>query len=152
MNFILGGREMLKLQRKRKGIGLIELGLYCIALAIIVAAAAFAYTDFQEGSKRSLAKQEVKLLAEACALYTVSIKTSTPPDDLGKLYGTTASPAIAAANSNDGFAKVSFVTKSGWNATASSYVDPWGAQYIYDKTARTVSCKMNGNTTYTVSF
>ena len=39
--------------RKRKGFGLMDLGLYAIALVILVAAGVTSYNGYQEGNKRA---------------------------------------------------------------------------------------------------
>ena len=138
--------KMNGILKKRKGFGLLDLGLYAIALTILVAAGVAAYNEYQEGNKRAVARQELKTIASACSLYMVTARSGNPPAELGDLV-----TGLTAAQSNDGIAKGRFVAKTTWTNTA-SFVDPWGNAYGYNAATQTVTCTNNGGTAFSETF
>lgn len=133
--------------KKRKGLSIIEMGLVALAMMIFAAVGVGLYQGFNENNKRAVAHQETRMLADACALYTNYNRAGTPPADLGALV-----TGLTAANSNDGVAHIPFVTKTGWTATATTFIDPWGNAYAYSAAARTVGSSNNGGTLWSDSF
>ena len=73
--------------------------------------------------------------------------SGNPPADLGALV-----TGLTAVQSNDGVAKTSFVAKSTWTTTATSFVDPWGNAYTYVPATHTISSTNNGGTAISVTF
>lgn len=139
--------ELTNKMKKRKGFGLMDLGLYAIAITILVAAGVTAWNGYQEGNKRAVAQQELRSLADACAIYQAYNRTSAVPANLGALV-----TGLTAAQSNDGVAKTSFVTKSTWTTDSTTFTDPWGNAYVYAAATRTISSTNNGGVAITVTF
>lgn len=118
--------------KKRRGFDLIQVGLYAIAIAILMGVVVMTFnTTFMDGNRRAVATEEVKTLANACSMYTV-YNNGTPPADLDALF-----VGIAAGASVDGMAHNNFVSKAGW--AAGSINDPWGNAYQYNVGTRTIS-------------
>ncbi len=141
-----------KIFKRRHGMTLVELLMVVAVLTILIGAGMAAFPGMQDSAKRSTARTEVDALSKACMSYMNDLKAGTAPTTLGSLVGTVAAPAIAAANSNDGMAKVTYVKKTGWTTDPTSFTDPWGNAYVYDAANQTITCTMNGGTSYVQSF
>lgn len=133
--------------KKRKGVLSVEFVFIVAAIVILAAILIPKYMDFQESTRRAVAAQELKTLAESCVFYAALSKDGQPPANLGALV-----TGLTAAQSNDGQAYGSFIVKKGYTSTASSFVDPWGNAYTYDATNRTISSTANGGTAISQNF
>ena len=120
----------------RKGFTLVEL---MIALAIVIAlsvAAFFAYGQAQQMRKIAQMNNDLDAIASGALAYESLAINSTPPTNIDDLI-----TGLTAAQSIDGAAHANFIssTKAGTGDDA-TITDPWGVEYTYSQTARTVSC------------
>lgn len=127
--------------QKRQGFTLVEL---MVAMAIVIllgGASFFAYGHVQQMRKMAQVSTEMDAIASACLTYE-ALNTE------GKLPGTLKDleTGLDAEHSIDGVAhenliQGSTVKSSGEGATAKSAIkDPWGNDYGYSSTARTIDC------------
>jgi type II secretory pathway pseudopilin PulG len=133
--------------KKRKGFDLVQLGIWTLAVIILLGVALPRYNDFQERNKRSATRQEARTLAEQCALYAGFAKNSQVPATLGSLV-----TGLTAAQSNDDLAHANFITKPTFTNDPSSFVDAWGNTYQYNSASRTITSTANGGTPIVESF
>lgn len=120
----------------RKGFTLVEL---MIALAIVIAlsvAAFFAYGQAQQMRKIAQMNNDLDAIASGALAYESLAVNSTPPTNIDDLI-----TGLTAAQSIDGSAHGNFIssTKAGTGEDA-TITDPWGVEYTYSQTARTITC------------
>jgi type II secretory pathway pseudopilin PulG len=137
--------------KKRKGMDLVQLGIYAICIGILLMVIMPKLTNYVEGKKMDATNQEMRVLAEQCALYSSISAAGNPPSTLGDLVtGLTADQSVDNQNHND------FVADKGLSKTLTSdptsFVDAWKNQYVYDAAARTITSTFNGKTNKTISF
>lgn len=137
-----------KVFKKRKGAGLAtEIAGYILASSILLAIGVYGIRIIIDGVNSYRAGKELETIAAAAQAFEFSAKSSQPPADLGKLVS-----GLSASESTTGEAKANFVTKETWTSDASSFLDPWGSAYQYDRTNRTITTLNNGKTARSVSF
>lgn len=122
--------------KKRKGFSMVEIML---ALAVIIALGAGAFLVFNEVQQmRKIAQMNSDLdaLAQGCLAYESMNINSMPPDALSDLVN-----GLTADESVDGTAHVNFVTST--KAEDGTFTDPWGNEYNYSQSDRTISCTPN---------
>lgn len=120
----------------QKGFTLVEL---MIALAVVITlsvAAFFGYSQVQQMRKIAQMNNDLDAISSGALAYESLSIDSTPPSDIDDLI-----TGLTAAQSIDGTAHSNFITstKAGSGDTA-SITDPWGVEYTYSQTARTISC------------
>lgn len=109
--------------KKRKGFSMVEIML---ALAVIIAlgvGAFFAFNQVQQMRKIAQMNSDLDALAQGCLAYEAMNINSLPPDSLSDLV--------------NGL----FVTST--KAEDGSFTDPWGTEYVYSQSDRTISCTPN---------
>lgn len=116
--------------KKRKGFDLIQVGLYAVAIAILMTVVITNFSgDFLDGNRRAVAKEEVKIIANAAALfemYRAPGAAGTKPTSIANLLA-----GLTAEESVDGVEHNGFLAGSKWNAAA-DVKDPWGVAYTLD--------------------
>lgn len=108
--------------KKRKGFSMVEIML---ALAVIIAlgvGAFFAFNQVQQMRKIAQMNSDLDALAQGCLAYEAMNINSLPPDSLSDLVD-------------------NFVTST--KAEDGSFTDPWGTEYVYSQSDRTISCTPN---------
>ena len=122
--------------KKRKGFSMVEIML---ALAVIIAlgvGAFFAFNQVQQMRKIAQMNSDLDALAQGCLAYEAMNINSLPPDSLSDLVN-----GLSADESVDGTAHDNFVTST--KAEDGSFTDPWGTEYVYSQSDRTISCTPN---------
>lgn len=140
-------RSISAKMKKRKGLSLLELGIWALAVAVFMGIAMPRLGDYLEGKKRNAADQETRILAEQCALYTSHAANGQPPASLGAL-----AVGISAAQSVDGEAHNDYLAKLSFTSDPNSFVDPWRNPYQYDPSNRIITSTANGGTPITHTF
>lgn len=133
--------------KKRHGEGFIPFLLWMTALIIFLAAISPKFGDLFESTRRTATIQDMKTLAEQCALYTVRAADGKPPANLGNLV-----TGLTAAQTVDGIAYGNFLATGKYTSDPASFVDRWDNPYQYDPDARTITSTMNGGTAHTEYF
>lgn len=116
------------LKKKKKGFSIMELAVYILIVAILLAVAAYAGSELTESAKVSNAKQEMANIQSACMQYKVWHKDNQYPTGENGLGNLTTKEAIPASDSLDGISHGPFLT-SNTRWTESSLLDPWGKPY-----------------------
>lgn len=122
--------------RKHKGFTMVEI---MIALAVIIAlgvGAFFAFNQVQQMRKMAQMNEDMNAIVNGCLAYEAMNINSLPPAALADLV-----TGLSADESVDGDAHENFVTST--KAEDGSFTDPWGTEYVYSQTDRTVSCTPN---------
>lgn len=112
--------------KKRKGFSMVEIML---ALAVIIAlgvGAFFAFNQVQQMRKIAQMNSDLDALAQGCLAYEAMNINSLPPDSLSDLVGTAHDNFVTSTKAEDG-----------------SFTDPWGTEYVYSQSDRTISCTPN---------
>ena len=130
-----------KSMQKVKGQSTMDLAIYIVIASLILLVGSYAYGAFRDRVARNNTNSELATLAEACIVYQADNVAGTPPANLGALV-----TGLTAAQSIDGVAKGTYVTKTTWTNDPASFVDGWGNAYQYSTAARTITSTNNGNT------
>lgn len=121
--------------KKRNGFTLMEILVACAIIIALSVGAFFAYQQAQQTRKIAQMNQDLEAISNAALSYEAMSLDSTPPASIQALI-----TGLTADESVDG-ASHTFLTQVKGNTTSTSDVlDPWGTAYIYDASARTVSC------------
>ena len=121
--------------KKRNGFTLMEILVACAIIIALSVGAFFAYQQAQQTRKMDQMNQDLEAISNAALSYEAMSLDSTPPASIQALI-----TGLTADESVDG-ASHTFLTQVKGNTTSTSDVlDPWGTAYIYDASARTVSC------------
>jgi Tfp pilus assembly protein PilE len=123
-----------------KGISTMDLSIYIVIAAILLTAGLVAYNSYQDRARRNTVREELNALAQACVNYQSDSATGSLPTDLGKLV-----TGLTAAQTVDGVIRGSYVAKTTWTTDATTFTDPWGSQYVYNTTARTITSNGSGS-------
>ena len=128
-------RDKFKKSAKRKGFTLMEILVACAIIIALSVGAFFAYQQAQQTRKIAQMNQDLEAITNAALSYEAMSLDSTPPASIQALI-----TGLTADQSVDGAAHT-FLTQVKGNTTSSDQIlDPWGEQYDYDNSARTVSC------------
>ena len=126
-----------KLLKRRSGFTLMELSIAILIISILIGAGMYGYESFQNNAKKTVAKQELRTLASACASYAMD-HSSKEPAKLTDLL-TAVPPYI----------------KAGTNWTEKNILDPWGTPYVLKSGKKghgTITVATDGYTTMTMDF
>jgi type II secretory pathway pseudopilin PulG len=134
-------REINVKMKKRKGYDLVQLAVWTACIIVLLSVLGPKYLEYQEKNRRTATAQEVKVLAEQCALYTADSLSGLPPTTLGDLV-----TGLSATQSNDGVVHTNYLSSLKVTSNASTFVDKWKNPYVYDSTARTITSTANGGT------
>lgn len=122
--------------RRRNGFSMVEI---MVGLAIVIAlgvGAFFAFNQVQQMRKMAQMNSDLDAIVNGCLAYESMNINSLPPAALSDLV-----TGLTADESVDGSAHENFVTSI--KATDGAFTDPWGTEYVYSQSERTVSCTPN---------
>ena len=129
-------RNKFKKSAKRKGFTLMEILVACSIIIALSVGAFFAYQQAQQTRKIAQMNQDMEAITNAALSYEAMSLNSTPPGSIQDLI-----TGLTANESVDGAAH-SFITQvKGSNTSTSNILDPWGKEYGYSQSDRTVTCK-----------
>ena len=129
-------RNKFKKSAKRKGFTLMEILVACSIIIALSVGAFFAYQQAQQTRKIAQMNQDMEAITNAALSYEAMSLNSTPPGSIQDLI-----TGLTANESVDGAAH-SFITQvKGSNPSTSDILDPWGQEYDYSQSDRTVTCK-----------
>ncbi len=133
--------------RKRKGFAFTsDLALAMLIGMIILFAVILGWPTIRDQANRYTANNELNTIKTAVTMYMGAAKSAAPPANLAALV-----TGLTAAQSIDHAAHKNLIDKKGWT-TDSTFLDPWGNQYIYDASARTIKSSAGGGDEISVSF
>lgn len=127
-------RDKFKKSAKRKGFTLMEILVACAIIIALSVGAFFAYQQAQQTRKMAQMNQDMEAIANAALSYEAMSTDSTLPDSIATMI-----TGLAADKSIDGSAH-KLLTQFKGGAEATDVTDPWGANYTYSATDRTVTC------------
>lgn len=120
------------LKKKRKGYTLIELVIVIIVVSILTGIFIAMGSDAPDTARISLMKTNMTSIRTSLLSYSALKKDGQLPATLDELL-----TGIAKEDAIDGREHKNLI--SGENEDF-SLVDPWGSPYVYDRTAKTLSC------------
>lgn len=119
---------------KRKGFTLMEILVACAIIIALSVGAFFAYQQAQQTRKMAQMNQDMEAIANAALSYEAMSTDSTLPDSIATMI-----TGLAADKSIDG-SEHKLLTQFKGGAEATDVTDPWGANYTYSATDRTITC------------
>ena len=130
-------RDKFKKSAKRKGFTLMEILVACAIIIALSVGAFFAYQQAQQTRKMAQMNQDMEAIANAALSYEAMSTNSTPPESIAAMID--GLKGTSSIDGSDHMLLTQFkASKNGDKAT--SVTDPWGADYGYDKEARTITC------------
>lgn len=127
-------RDKFKKSAKRKGFTLMEILVACAIIIALSVGAFFAYQQAQQTRKMAQMNQDMEAIANAALSYEAMSTDSTLPDSIATMI-----TGLSADKSIDG-SEHKLLTQFKGGAEATDVTDPWGANYTYSATDRTVTC------------
>lgn len=127
-------RDKFKKSTKRKGFTLMEILVACTIIIALSVGAFFAYQQAQQTRKMAQMNQDMEAIANAALSYEAMSTDSTLPDSIATMI-----TGLSADKSIDG-SEHKLLTQFKGGAEATNVTDPWGANYTYSATDRTVTC------------
>ena len=127
-------RDKFKKSAKRKGFTLMEILVACAIIIALSVGAFFAYQQAQQTRKMAQMNQDMEAIANAALSYEAMSTDSTLPDSIATMI-----TGLAADKSIDG-SEHKLLTQFKGGAEATDVTDPWGANYTYSATDRTITC------------
>lgn len=127
-------RDKFKKSAKRKGFTLMEILVACAIIIALSVGAFFAYQQAQQTRKIAQMNQDMEAIANAALSYEAMSTDSSLPDSIATMI-----TGLAADKSIDG-SEHKLLTQFKGGAEATDVTDPWGANYTYSATDRTVTC------------
>lgn len=127
-------RDKFKKSAKRKGFTLMEILVACAIIIALSVGAFFSYQQAQQTRKMAQMNQDMEAIANAALSYEAMSTDSTLPDSIATMI-----TGLAADKSIDG-SEHKLLTQFKGGAEATDVTDPWGANYTYSATDRTVTC------------
>mgnify|MGYP004459047245 FL=1 len=119
---------------KRKGFTLMEILVACAIIIALSVGAFFAYQQAQQTRKMAQMNQDMEAIANAALSYEAMSTDSTLPDSIATMI-----TGLSADKSIDG-SEHKLLTQFKGGAEATDVTDPWGANYTYSPTDRTITC------------
>lgn len=125
-----------KLKNRKKGWSLVEMGMV-VALMIIMGTFMFVKGgEIQQSRKLAQVSNDMDAIATGALIYESFHINSQLPADLSTLAA-----GLSANESIDGMKHENIVSSSKVTTSDSgAFVDPWGTEYSYDATERTLKC------------
>lgn len=120
---------------KRKGFTLMEILVACAIIIALSVGAFFAYQQAQQTRKMAQMNQDMEAIANAALSYEAMSSTSSLPTDIAAMLS-----GLKAADSIDGVDHQLLTQFKGSAASTDNISDPWGDNYTYSNTERTVTC------------
>lgn len=120
---------------KRKGFTLMEILVACAIIISLSVGAFFAYQQAQQTRKMAQMNQDMEAIANAALSYEAMSIDSALPKSIGDMLS-----GLSADNSIDGVDHQLLTQLKGKAASTDNISDPWGANYTYSNTDRTVTC------------
>lgn len=127
-------RDKFKKSAKRKGFTLMEILVACAIIIALSVGAFFAYQQAQQTRKMAQMNQDMEAIANAALSYEAMSTDSALPDSIATMI-----TGLSADKSIDG-SEHKLLTQFKGGAEATNVTDPWGANYTYSATDRTVTC------------
>lgn len=127
-------RDKFKKSAKRKGFTLMEILVACAIIIALSVGAFFSYQQAQQTRKMAQMNQDMEAIANAALSYEAMSTDSTLPDSIATMI-----TGLSADKSIDG-SEHKLLTQFKGGAEATDVTDPWGANYTYSATDRTVTC------------
>lgn len=127
-------RDKFKKSAKRKGFTLMEILVACAIIIALSVGAFFAYQQAQQTRKMAQMNQDMEAIANAALSYEAMSTDSSLPDSIATMI-----TGLAADKSIDG-SEHKLLTQFKGGAEATDVTDPWGANYTYSATDRTITC------------
>ena len=127
-------RDKFKKSAKRKGFTLMEILVACAIIIALSVGAFFAYQQAQQTRKITQMNQDMEAIANAALSYEAMSTDSTLPDSIATMI-----TGLSADKSIDG-SEHKLLTQFKGGAEATDVTDPWGANYTYSATDRTITC------------
>lgn len=121
--------------KRRKGFTLIEIMIACAIIIALSVGAFFYYSQTQQSRKMAQMRQDMEAICTASLAYEAMSLDSTPPASVQDLI-----TGLSAAQSIDGVAHKFLTQTQGSTTSTDKILDPWGTEYVYDQSARTVTC------------
>lgn len=119
---------------KNKGFSFMEISVSLVLIVALSVGAFFMFAEAQQTRKLAQMQNEMDAIAEGCLAYEATNINSELPEFLEIL----ASKGLSADESVDGAVHPSFVNSI--KITGNTYRDPWGVEYIYNRTDRSLRC------------
>ena len=126
-------RDKFKKSAKRKGFTLMEILVACAIIIALSVGAFFAYQQAQQTRKMAQMNQDMEAIANAALSYEAMSTDSALPDSIATMI-----TGLSADKSIDG-SEHKLLTQFKGGAEATNVTDPWGANYTYSATDRTVT-------------
>ena len=127
-------RDKFKKSAKRKGFTLMEILVACAIIIALSVGAFFAYQQAQQTRKMAQMNQDMEAIANAALSYEAMSTDSSLPDSIATML-----TGLSADKSIDG-SEHKLLTQFKGGAEATDVTDPWGANYTYSATDRTITC------------
>ena len=121
--------------KRRKGFTLIEIMVACAIIIALSVGAFFGYSQAQQSRKMAQMRQDMEAICTASLAYEAMSLNSTPPASVQALI-----TGLTAAQSIDGVAHKFLTQTKGSTTSTDKILDPWGTEYGYSQTDRTVTC------------
>lgn len=121
--------------KRRKGFTLIEIMVACAIIIALSVGAFFFYSQAQQSRKMAQMNNDLEAICTAALAYEAMSTDSTPPADIASLI-----TGLSADKAVDGNAHTFLTQTKGSTASTDKILDPWGTEYTYSQTARTVTC------------
>lgn len=121
--------------RKRKGFSFMEILVSLVLIVALSVGAFFMFNEAQQTRKMAQMNNDMDAIVNGLLTYESLNIDSQLPADLGGL-----TTGLAAGSSIDGSAHANLVRSIKDTEGNGTFKDPWGVEYTYSQSDRTLSC------------